>query len=99
MRLEETDRQAAMKSFVDQAPPAQLNQRAIDDYFREHMPFIGPVPLGTALTMTGDVGLMARLQVGRGSEAASYTVRIRNEGSSAPIDGSFSVGGAWLDTD
>jgi hypothetical protein len=97
-RLQEQRRAAYVESLVSQVRPAEINPKAFDDYFREHTPFLGPVPLGDALTMTGDIGLMARLQVVRGNDAASYTVRIQNLGTK-PFDGSFSNGGAWLDTD
>ena len=97
-RLEKQRQAAYAESVVGQVHPVEINQEVLNKYFREHVPFLGPVPLGEALTLTGDVGLMAQVRVVRGNGAASYTVRIQNLGITS-FDGSFSSGGAWLDTD
>jgi hypothetical protein len=72
----------------------ETNPLDIPDYVL----FVGPVSLGNALTVWGDTGFWARLQAVRANGVASYTVRIQNTGSE-PIDGSFTTGGAWLDTE
>lgn len=86
------------------APPAYANQRirlnedAVNEYFRQHVPFIDPVPLGNPVATTGDPGLAALLRAGPGTGPTAFTVLVENIGNK-PIDGSFSSGGAWLESE
>jgi hypothetical protein len=93
-RTDVDDRSAARSTY----PPSLLEHQAIDDYIDTHSPFLDPVPLGEAVTMTGDPGFSARLQADHveGAGMATYTLRIQNAGTQ-PFDGSFSKGGAWLE--
>ncbi|MFI1990511.1 hypothetical protein [Actinoplanes sp. NPDC020271] len=82
-------------SMYDSIP---FDQEAFRDYFRTHSPFLEPVPIGEAVTMTGDPGFVAELRADRAYSAstASYTLRIKNVGTES-FDGSFSEGCAWLE--
>ncbi|WP_412747381.1 hypothetical protein [Krasilnikovia sp. M28-CT-15] len=99
-QMAQSYRAALAKSNVLAEDPlaAKDARRAADDLIRKYAPFVGPVALGEVLAVTGDFGFTARLRVVPGNDAASYTVRIQN-GGTKPFDGSFSKGGAWLDTD
>lgn len=100
--LSDRRRQDVVNGLVDRSnvQPAEIDQQALEDEIGRLMPVVGPVPLGGILTVTGDPGLVAVLQAGLGNAAgvASYTVRIKNVGTKS-FDGSFSTGGAWLDTE
>ncbi|WP_106324183.1 hypothetical protein [Actinoplanes italicus] len=78
----------------------KLNHAAIDEHVRTHYPWLAPVYLGEAVTMTGDPGFSAWLQADlvNGTGGATYTLRIQNTGTE-PFDGSFSEGCAWLEMD
>ena len=100
--LSDRRRQDVVNGLVDRSnvQPAEIDQQALEDEIGRLMPVVGPVPLGGILTVTGDPGLVAVLQAGLGNAAgvASYTVRIKSVGTKS-FDGSFSTGGAWLDTE
>ncbi|MEV8510208.1 hypothetical protein AB0368_36005 [Actinoplanes sp. NPDC051475] len=75
-----------------------MNEDAVNEYFRQHVPFIDPVPLSDPVAVTGDPGLAALLRAGPGAGPTAFTVLIENTGDK-PIDGSFSSGGAWLESE
>jgi hypothetical protein len=90
----------AVPSFL---PPANglaldFSKYPFDAYHRQYVPFIDPVPLGSPVAVNGDPGVGALLRADPGPGPAAYIVQIRNIGA-VPVDGSFSTGGAWLETD
>lgn len=78
--------------------PLEPGGNALRDYYSYYMPFIDPVPLGRPVAMIGDPGLGAWLRVDPGPALGAYIVQVRNIGAE-PVDGSFSTGGAWLESD
>jgi hypothetical protein len=82
---------------VDKLPPASGNRAAINEYFSQHVPFMDPVPLGKPVAVSGDPGLAAILQASPGPGPTAFIVLITNI-RGKPIDGSFSSGGAWLES-
>ena len=67
-------------------------------YLRQHAPFMDPVPLGRPVAVNGDPGLTAILRADPGPGPTAFIVLVTNIGDK-PIDGSFSSGGAWLESD
>jgi hypothetical protein len=53
---------------------AELDRQAVDDYFRDHVPFVWASSLGDVITVTDDPALAARLLAVRrnGVDAASH---------------------------
>jgi hypothetical protein len=95
-----SDRQArADRGVAPTFHEPQIDQRALQDYVREFIPFVGPVPLGDALTVFGDSGYIAQLRLTSDGDAdgLSYKLHLRNAGTK-PFDASLKIG-VWLDTD